>query len=232
MPEAHVKPFYLLETPLEPVRLLREQSTGLGNQQATLEELAWLAGIIDGEGYIGIQLERIRKHSVVRRATVGLQISNTDEDIALKAVFIIKKIGANPYLKIDKTALKKTTKKIVYVVVIHRMAVLLKVLKPVLPYLTGNKKMRAELIIEFCESRLKNFICGSHTKNFYTDRELQIIDGCLPLQKRGASEAIRKAELEQSRFLRLKDESRRDKKSGRFCSYQDSDDMVRPFAKA
>jgi hypothetical protein len=222
----------MLEHPLEPVCLPREQNAGLDNQQATLEDLAWLAGIVDGEGYIGMQLERIRRHSVVRRASVGLQISNTDEDIALKAVSIIKKIGVNPYLKVDSTALRKSSKKIVYVVSIHRMAVLLKVLKPILPYLTGNKKTRAELVIEFCESRERNYIRGSHTKNFYTDRELEIIDHCLPLQKRGAPETIRKAELEQSRFLRLKTESRRDKSSGRFCSYQDSEDRVQPSVKA
>jgi len=222
----------MLETPLEPVRLLRGQSTGLDNQQATREELAWLAGIIDGEGYIGIQLERIRKHSIARRATVGMQISNTDEEICLKAVSIIKKIGINPYLKIDKTALKKSSKKIVYVVVVHRMALMIRLLKPVLQYLTGNKKKRAELVLEFCELRMKNYIHGSHTKNFYNDRELEIIDTCLPLQKRGASEAIRKAELEQSRFLKLKMESRRDKDTGRFCSRKDSDDMVQPSAKA
>ena len=232
MPEGLLKSHYLLETPLESAYLPREQNAELGNQQVTLLELGWLAGIIDGEGYVGMQLERIRKHSVVRRATVGLQISNTDEEIALKAISIIKKFGVNPYLKIDKTALRKSTKKTVFVVTIHRMAVLLRVLKPIIQYLTGNKKLRAELVIEFCESRIKNVIRGSHTQNFYSKRELEIIDSCLPLQKRGTSEAIRETELEQSRFLKLKDESRRNRNNGRFCSYFNSEDMVQPFAKA
>lgn len=231
MPEGLVKPDYMLETPTEPSSLPREQIEGLDNQQVTLDELGWLAGIIDGEGYIGIQLEKIRKHSMVRRATVGLQISNTDEMIAIKAVFIIRKLGVNPYLKIDSTALSKSSKRIVYIVVVHRMKQLLKILKPVYPYLTGNKKYRAQLIIEFCESRLNNFVWGSHTKNNYTDRELQLIDACLPLQKRGTSETIRRADLEQSRFLKLKAESRRNK-DGRYCSYWKSDDIVQPFAKA
>ena len=237
MPEAHVKPCYMLETPktqdaTKEIIPVDEAMAEMGNQQATLDEIAWLAGIIDGEGYIGIQLENIRKHFVVRRATVGLQISNTDEEIIIKASNIMRKIGVNPYLKVDSSALKKTTKKPVYVISIHRMAVVSRALNPVLPYLTGNKKLRAELIMEFCESRLKNFIKGSHTANFYTDRELQIIDICLPLQKRGASETIRKAELAQSRLSRLRIESRKNKKSGRLCSHKDSDDMVRPFVKA
>jgi len=71
-----------------------------------------------------------------------------------------------------------------------------RVLKIFLPYLTGMKKVRSELIYEFLESRLWKFEkCKGMRSIPYTEREIEIIQNCLELQKRGTSETIRKAEL-------------------------------------
>ena len=61
--EAHVKPCYLLETPkaqgASSATILEDEvKTEMGNQQVTREEIGWIAGFIDGEGYLGIYMYR------------------------------------------------------------------------------------------------------------------------------------------------------------------------------
>lgn len=228
MPEAHNKPCCLREHPIESVSLPMEQYTELGNPQATLIEIAWLAGIVDGEGYIGIQYYHTRKKNL--SAGVELSICNTDEQIIFKSQNIIQKIGINPYIQTYMYGLKNRPKnKKQLKLVVHRMKQLSILLNNINPYLTGNKKERAELVLEFCKSRLGAYIPGRPVP--YSDREIEIIEKCMTKQKRGASEIIRRAQQEQLKQLETQLETRRNK-LGQFAHYSVADDMIQPFAKA
>ena len=162
----------------------------MGNQQAsaTEAELGWLAGIIDGEGYIGLQIEWKTKRNQDRIAP-QIHISNCDEVIILRARDILRKIGINPYIRATKA--NSVIKRDQYRLQMKRYSVILKLLNIITPYLTGEKKERAELVREFCEVRLatpREGILKPHTA-----RELEIYDICKPKQKRGASETERQA---------------------------------------
>lgn len=177
----------------------------MGNQQATQIEIGWLAGIIDGEGYLGFQVYKTRNHH--QSISTELSVVNTDEQIIIKAQKIMLKIGVNPYINMSSYKMKnKPTHKNTWKIVVHRLNTVLKVLEVVNPYLTGAKQDRAILVLEYCKSRLINYVPGRHF-NPMTEREAQIVDLCIAKQKRGASETTRKAQLEQSALceqIRLK----------------------------
>jgi hypothetical protein len=175
-----------------------EVKAEMDNQQVTREEIGWLAGFIDGEGYIGISLNKNHSNGC-KTIKVEMSVCNTDKAMIDKYVAIINKLGSNPYLKKQKKykCYNGDNKKDVYRATLHRMGPLFRVLKAFLPHLTGQKKTRAELIYEFLESRLwKSDKCKGVRSIPYTEREIEIIHRCLELQKRGTSETTRRAELE------------------------------------
>ena len=235
MPEAHVKPCYMLETPktqgATDAKILEDEAMAeMGKQQVTQIEIGWLAGMIDGEGYLGFQAYKTRNNH--RSVSVELSITNTDEQMILRLQNILQRIGVNPYINNSTYKIKhKPTHKNVWKIVLHRMNKVLKVLEIVNPYLTGQKQERGKLVLEYCQSRLVNYIPGSH-HNIMTKREARIVELCIAKQKRGTSETIRKAQLENSELQRQKTESRRNKINGRFLPYKNCDDIVRPFVKA
>jgi hypothetical protein len=226
MPEAHVKFDHMLENRKAPdatkATILRDET--IGNQQVTLIEIAWLSGIIDGEGYVGIQMNKSRGNKYW--ATAAIQIGNTDEEIILKSADIMKRMGTRPYIRTYIYGLKNRPKhKIQYSVSIRRMTQVPRVLSIVNPYLTGTKKIRGELVLEFCKSRMKHFIWGSHKPQPYSERELQIINIVRPMQSRGTSETRRRTELQQSKIWN-------EQKTRGFVDFPITDDIVHPFAKA
>ncbi len=204
MPEGLLKPCYMLEHPKAPSATYAkisgdETDVEMGNQQVTQIEIGWLAGFIDGEGYIGIQGYKTRnRHASYKCA---LQVSNTDEAMILKAQKIIQKVGTNPYIRTHGYGVRNQIhRKIVLVLVVAKMSRLIPVLELVVPYLTGLKKERGELVLEYCRSRMKTWVPGSHY-NTMTEREARIIDLCIAKQKRGTSETTRKAQLERSKLM-------------------------------
>jgi len=183
----------------------------MGNQQATREEIGWLAGIIDGEGYLGMRAQ-IDKRTKRRQPTItpSLHISNTDEAIILKCQNIMRKMGVNPYIRATKA--NSRVKKDQFHVQIARMAKAQTILNAVLPWLTGEKKKRAELIVEFIGIRKKTpwiWIAPNNPTNQagalkpYGQREWEIFQECKVFQTRGASETERRARRMTSEIWKL-----------------------------
>lgn len=177
----------------EAIILEDEAYAEMGNQQVTQVDIGWLAGFIDGEGYIGISNGGNHPNSKIKTVRVELNVVNTDEAMIQRYVRIIKTLGINPFIKQRKNP-KKNGKPYIQVMV-HRMAQCYRLLKAVLPFLTGSKQERGTLIFEFLESRLEKAKILPGTSIPYTNREIEIIIECIKLQKRGTSETIRKAEL-------------------------------------
>ena len=183
----------------------------MGNQQITREEIGWLAGIIDGEGYLGMSTTYDKRRSQPNpNIVICLHVSNTDEEIVLKSQGILRKLGVNPYIRATKA--NAQIKKDQYRVQIKHMAKLKKILLPLLPHLTGNKQERARLVLEFIELRKQDkyvWVAPNNDSNRsgpikpYTDRELEIFKLCSSLQKRGISETQRGAQRQTSEIWQL-----------------------------
>jgi len=136
----------------------------MGNQQATATDIGWLAGIIDGEGHLGLSRQNKRRCTTIK---FDLQIVNTDYALIDKVVRIVRALGVNPLVR-ERVHAKATwaTNKIVTV---GKMAHIERVLRAVRDYLTGVKREKADLMLALIESR--------KTKNRapYDEHELAIV---------------------------------------------------------
>ena len=66
------------------------------NQQASPQELGWLAGMIDGDGYIGLRGCKNHGYDWFRPE---IMVVNTDPAIIKKTQRIMRKLGVNPYIR-------------------------------------------------------------------------------------------------------------------------------------
>lgn len=188
----------------------------MGNQQATQSELGWLAGIIDGEGYLGMIISSDKRAYEGAMIDVQLHICNTDEAIILKAQEIFRKLGVNPYIRVSKMT---KSKKDVFKIQIKHFAKLKRVLEVLHPYLTGNKQERAGYVMQFIDLRMSNE--GVRNPNIgngkrgcgrvkpYTEEELELYDRCRPLQERGASETTRQDQRKSSEIWKVMEDRKR-----------------------
>lgn len=192
----------------------------MDNPQATDAELGWLAGIIDGEGWLGMSIEtehwyRIGQNTRQKSIKVEIKVTNCDPEIVVKTAQIMQKLGVNPYIRQPKVELK-ANHKIHYEASTKRMAPVQRILQAIRPYLVGSKAERADLILRFIELRQANPGVpnpayadgatgrkGPRTIRPYTAEELDLVEQCRALQSRkGASETTRAtgaAMLEQMR---------------------------------
>ena len=122
----------------------------IGNQQATEAEIGWLAGIIDGEGHIGLSNQNSKKGLAVR---ADLQIVNTDNKLIEKLVNILRKMGVNPYIR-ERVHVKSTWNTNT-IVTVGRFAQIKQILDIVMEHLTGMKREKAEIVLALIESRIK-----------------------------------------------------------------------------
>lgn len=157
----------------------------IGNQQATEVELGWLAGIFDGEGYIGLSYENRKKSRCVRP---NLQLVNCDPDVILKTRNILIKIGINPHIRERVHDRQKWSRN--YILSMDRFASIKKFIDTVGHLLTGEKKKRAELMIALINSRITKT-----KKDQYDEYELSLVKRYFDTMKgvkiRGNTDKIR-----------------------------------------
>lgn len=120
----------------------------MGNQQLAPAgvDLAYLAGIIDGEGSVNMRRNGGKKGLWF---TPALSIYNTDRDLIYWCRDVLQVLGAGVHIG---SHVRAHGRKVQYTLTIQRMESLLKVLPALIPFLR-QKKYRAELLLEFCERR-------------------------------------------------------------------------------
>ena len=120
--------------------------------------LAWLAGIVDGEGCISLRLEpraRLRKDgrgSFVLRCEVT--IVNTCDALISEVRAVAAELGVVCYLQLvppPKKALVRQNK-LVWRVVFNSMKQVVPLLTALVPFLIG-KRLRAETVLSLIEER-------------------------------------------------------------------------------
>ena len=138
----------------------------IGNQQATEYEIGWLAGIIDGEGYIGFSRQNTKKTRSIRP---DIQIVNCDPDVILKTRKILNMIGINPYIRERVHDKKKWSRN--YILQMSKFSSVKKLIDTIGHLLTGEKSKRAQLMIELVNSRI------TKTRfDHYSEYELSLVD--------------------------------------------------------
>ncbi len=163
----------------------------MDNQQLsklTEIELAWFAGFIDGEGCISIRTDRDSRK--IRRLVSSFEICNTQKELIDKCFEIANKIGVT--LRI-RNRVDSKVKKPIWKADTHRHAKVKKLIEPLIPYIVG-KKQRAEIVVEFINTRINRCIeAGKGSKVPYSDYEIELAGKIKELNGRGSSETIRMA---------------------------------------
>jgi len=113
----------------------------------TAYEIGWLAGLIEGEGTISVELKR-RGDSVY--ASPYLQVVNTNKEIVEKVLSIIGNSA-----KIYKTY-HKGSKRPAWQIKIYRRSGLKKVLEMIKPHVTETTRKKIELICELIDLQDRN----------------------------------------------------------------------------
>jgi len=138
------------------------------------ERLAWLAGIIDGEGFMCAQ--SVASSHVKKDGTKGRQliftvgIGNTDYSMIREIVSISRDAGIECIVTMQKPKCA-TRHKMAWKVRWHGWGRVEAVLRPVLPYLI-NKKGRAELMLAMIAHRRTTAVTlGKRGKQGFSDDE-------------------------------------------------------------
>lgn len=138
------------------------------NQQESLvqeRELGWLGGIFDGEGTITIRIRNRKGQSDL--LTPVVTVSNTDRLMIDKIIEIYKKLSVPFWVtnykakgnwkeswKIEITGIKRCKK-----------------ILPILKTYLVNKKELAELVLDWCNSRINSL----GKREFYSDEDIEIV---------------------------------------------------------
>lgn len=145
----------------------------MGNQQAKSTDVAWLAGIIDGEGSILLGSKgKANKHPGYNGIQIGatIHIVNTDGNIIDKCCEVIASLGVSYHLAHKGFTANHSP---VYRIDIGKMIHIKTLLEAIMPYLVG-KIGQAKLVHRFVSSRLEKHAAGLPRK--FGEDDLATID--------------------------------------------------------
>lgn len=118
-------------------------------QQET--EIAWLAGIFDGEGTMTVTRNGSTKNPEQNARKTEMVIPNGDERIILRSIEVMENIGIKPYVTCSDPASHQRLKR--WRVCVSKRSDIVKLTGALIPYLTA-KKEQAMLLKRYVESRI------------------------------------------------------------------------------
>ena len=142
-----------------------QESEKLDNPQAT-RDLGWLSGILDGEG--SIILGVFKRKDNTKQYFTRVCFYNSDEDVINKLVNILERIKVPNHVE-SRLQYGNLGNRKGFTITVGKQEAIVKLLNLIKDDLTC-KKTRAELLIRFCESRLK------HQNKPITDDEVSLLD--------------------------------------------------------
>jgi len=174
------------------------------NQQGTPTkvELAWLAGFIEGEGSLALSAwNRLDNHASRNpKIAVSIKIYNTDAALISRCRDILKGIGVEPYMKEreQKPMLKhdgsKQYKSVdpMLTLTVSKLSSAQKALTCLTPYLFGDKRIRAEIMLEYLDKRLsrQKENSGNFRNLRYQDDEIALVKKFYTLTRPGQTKAF------------------------------------------
>jgi len=163
--------------------------------------LAWLAGIIEGEGSISVQVYTLPTSRV--RLTPYVSIINTDRAILNECERILKQLlrgeRAQPrYCNHARTQHKASFegRKVCYALRVDGVACRA-ILKALLLFMVGEKRKNAKVVLRYIESRTKSLLIrdklGRIRRASYTRSEIDLISSIRSHTAAKSSETICRA---------------------------------------
>lgn len=126
----------------------------LVNQHGIEEtELAWLAGMIEGDGWISIQTYSSPKSKFKRAVKPTLGVTNQDARIIQATKEIWNKLGIEGWIGEASPTASSWSTRTTYVISTSKLSAIQTIIDRILPYLKGEKKARAEIVKEFVDRR-------------------------------------------------------------------------------
>lgn len=122
----------------------KPQPTGVGNPEVSSVELAWLAGIIDGEGCLCAQ-RYITKRMLCRKVKVHVSVTNTDWNLIKRVKQLFNRIcGAHYAAHVQPPKGRFPSSHICWRVTVTARREVVALLSAILPHLIA-KRERAQL---------------------------------------------------------------------------------------
>lgn len=123
-------------------------------------KLAWLAGFMEGEGTFSIYHQK-RKGTAGDQLRASVSVTNTDPHLISECNKIFTELGC--VLHIHEYTNKKGSTRPVYDMQTSRAEYVKIICEALLPYLIGEKKAKAELLISFVTKRMEKLGEGRNT---------------------------------------------------------------------
>jgi len=163
----------------------------MGNQQERFDlELAWLAGIIEGEGWVSLSmiksLKSTGKYYVAFSGNIGM--TNTDFLIMDKVLEIFKKLNLKYRLQERKAHIGKDgrPRKAKREISVYSKQYVIKLIDSIFPYMFGEKKNRVLKLLEFYKIRESKPRSGIYST--YGKEELDIYHSLYSYRGKSRSE--------------------------------------------
>lgn len=166
----------------------------MGNQQVTREQIAWLAGIWDGEGTFSVRCSRVNKGKYSQYSP-NISVVNSNAAIINEVVKILSDLNI-PYHAVEKgRGGFEGSSRQCYVIAFCTLSAANKFLPIIIPFLVG-KRPQAELMKRFVDSRIarRNKV-SRNSECEYNKEELNALAKIYDLNgnQRGSSETTRQA---------------------------------------
>lgn len=159
-------------------------------------EIAWLAGFIEGEGTLVLSSWK-RNEKQGKQPKIGLQVKiyNTDALLIRRTVDMMERMGVAPHIKEreQKPMLRPGGGEYrpvngMYIVTINKLEQVHQLLTHLHPWLAGDKRARADLMLRFLDRRFAKFRKNNGYKRVpYDDGDMQIVAEFYGLTSRGSS---------------------------------------------
>ena len=124
-------------------------------------ELAWLAGIMEGEGTFSIYHQK-RKGTAPDQLRAVISLTNTDPYLINKAFSIFQSMGVE--MHIHEYDNKKGSTRTVYDMQTAKHTNVKLVCELLAPYLFGEKRAKAEMLLRFVTRRLEKLGPNNSTR--------------------------------------------------------------------
>ena len=164
-----------------------------GNPQGTPteSEIAWLAGILEGEGTVSLAAW-VRHEKVVdaqsiqpgtMKVSVNLKFYNTDAGIIAKVTDVLSRLGIQHHLKErEQKPMRRASGEGVYVsadpmltVTVGKLGVAYRLAKLLHPWCFGSKRHRLEMVIQYLANRFAKTTETGHSSIPYDADDLRTV---------------------------------------------------------
>lgn len=165
----------------------------MDNPQVTATEIAWLAGIWDGEGTISVRYAKKSETQVYNTFSPRVSVVNTNPAIIRRVCETLDKLGLGHYVSEKGRGAFEGSTRQCWIVQVERLATAARLLMYLEPYLVG-KVEQAKLLRRFLDSRiLRRAQVKRNSDAPYSPEELELIARVVDLNgnQRGTSETIR-----------------------------------------